>query len=163
MVSIRRAESADLPRISSLLRQLEVFLEAAPDAGRVAARAIWAEMAEAPQVYGNLVAEEGEEVVGFVSMICYRTLFHPGGTALINELVVDRDKRGLGIGHALVNRAVELAKAAGMDEIEVGAETTNHGAITFYRRQGFSLEYLLLGRELERGCGPSGPPPETPD
>lgn len=83
-------------------------------------------------------------------MVFYKTVFHRGGTALINELIVTRKHRGRGIGTKLVEAAVREAKARGMDEIEVGTEKGNGRAIGFYQANGFDEEYVLLGREF--GC-----------
>jgi GNAT superfamily N-acetyltransferase len=131
-----------------LLRQLGESLELPADRGEVDLPAVWKAMAAHPDMYANLVAEEGRGLVGFVSMICYRTLLHPGGTALINELVVAEHRRRQGIGRSLLTAAVELARSRGMNEVEVGVERANHGALGFYRGQAFALEYVLLGRDL---------------
>jgi ribosomal protein S18 acetylase RimI-like enzyme len=48
-----------------------------------------------------------------------------------------------------VEWAVAAAKEAGLDEIEVGTEKDNTGAIAFYRRTGFCEEYVLLGKEFD--------------
>jgi GNAT superfamily N-acetyltransferase len=158
---VRLAKAGDLPAIRALLEQLSDLLKHAASLDRVDAPAVWEQMAAYPGIYVNLVAEEGAQLVGFLSMVCYRTLFHPGGTALVNELVVAAGRRRSGIGGVLVSRARELALERGMEEIEVGVELGNRGAAEFYRRQGFSLEYRLLGGELEaaapvREAGASG-------
>jgi len=145
---IRHASAGDLPRVRVLLEQLGELLDRAPRLNRVNAPAVWNEMSARPEIYVNLVAEEAAGIVGFLSMVCYHTLFHPGGTAVVNELVVASHRRRSGIGGALIARATELARERGMDEIEVGVELANRTAGAFYRRQGFDLEYRLLGREL---------------
>ncbi len=105
-----------------------------------------------PQIYLNLVAEISERVVGFISIIFYRTVFHKEGTALINEPVVTNSERGKGIGHALVQRAKEEALSRGLDEIEVGTENTNQAAKRFYQKNGFDLEYVLMGMKFDTDC-----------
>jgi ribosomal protein S18 acetylase RimI-like enzyme len=106
-------------------------------------------MAANPDFYFTLVAEQEGHVIGFISLLFYRVWFHPGGTALINELIVDDRYRNQGIGALLIDAAVKEAHSRGMDEIEVGTEQENLGAQRFYRRCGFNETYLLLGMEFE--------------
>jgi GNAT superfamily N-acetyltransferase len=81
--------------------------------------------------------------------IFYKTLFHHGGTALINELVVIQAIHGRGIGQALVAKARDEALARGMDEIEVSTEYENLPARSLYKKCGFEQEYVLLGLEFK--------------
>jgi ribosomal protein S18 acetylase RimI-like enzyme len=144
---IRRLAADDLPVVQGLLAQLAEAAHA--DTYQPARMAeLLLEMETLPQVYLNLVCEIDGMVRGFLSVVFYRTLFHAGGTALINELVVDRSCRGRGLGRALVQAAVEAARARGMDEIEVGTENENLAAQSFYHRVGFDEEYILLGLEF---------------
>jgi len=57
-------------------------------------------MNRAPEIYHNLVATDDQVIIGFISVIFYKTLFHKGGTALINELVVEAAYRGRGVAAA---------------------------------------------------------------
>ena len=144
MDGIRELQERDLPAVGRLLAHLAQGPGEVPPAA--ALERLYAEMASHPAIYVNLVAVEGGEVIGFLSLLLYRTLRHAGGTALINELVVETERRGLGTGRRLLKRAVTIARERGMDEIEVGAERTNGRAIDFYRRNGFDQDYVLLGR-----------------
>lgn len=147
-VHIRRCERRDLPAVRELMRQLAEVAPTDTDFRLDKLEAILAEMEQLPTIYLNLVAVMEGRVVGFASAIFYKTLFHEGGTALINELVVDRTVRGAGIGSRLVEEIKREAIARGMDELEVGTEQSNVLAQRFYRRQGFDKEYALLGMEF---------------
>lgn len=145
---IRRLQASDLPVVQGLLEQLSDTAHADTfQPGRL--EQLLAEMETLPHIYLNLVYETDGMVCGFLSMVFYRTLFHAGGTALINELVVDRSARGQGLGRALVQAAVAEARSRGMDEIEVGTERNNQAARSFYHRVGFDQEYILLGQEFD--------------
>ena len=148
-VRIRPCEPRDLPAVVELMRQLSEAASAASDFDMDLVQTIDADMARYPAIYLNLVGEEAGAVVGFLSLIFYKTFFHRGGTALINELVVDRAHRNVGIGSALIDAAVREARARGMDEIEVGTERENEGAQRFYHRHGLEEEYVLLGMEFD--------------
>ena len=147
MDGIRALQERDLPAVERLLEQLE---ERPPGAERPDLERLFAEMASRPETYVNLVAVETGRVIGFLSLLLYRTLLHAGGTALVNELVVEEGRRGRGTGRRLLERATAIARERGMDEIEVGTERGNSGALAFYRRGGFDQEYVLLGRVFPR-------------
>ncbi len=89
-------------------------------------------------------------VIGFLSAVFYETPFHDKGTCLINELIVDADRRGAGVGRALVETAKAEARRRGMDEIEVGTEKTNLAAQRFYQRVGFDEEFVLLSQDFHK-------------
>jgi ribosomal protein S18 acetylase RimI-like enzyme len=146
-VVIRVCRQEDLPAILPLLGQLGE-VTAAGELSLAQLERVFAEMAAAPQFYLNVVAVERDNVVGLISVIFYRTPLHGGGTALINELVVDKATRGAGIGRRLVEHARAEAVARGMDELEVGTEQDNRAAQSFYARCGFDQQYVLLGMEF---------------
>lgn len=149
MIEVRELRAGDLPAVRGLLGQLaEQAGEGDRSARNIDVEALFLEMSGSPRFYQNWVAVEGERVIGFLSLIFYRTLFHAGGTALVNELIVDRDRRGGGVGRLLMDRAVAEARGRGMDEIEVGTETDNAAARRFYKKNGFDGEYVLLGMEF---------------
>lgn len=102
-----------------------------------------------PDLYATLIAEDQREAIGLISLVFYKVWLHAGGTALINELIVDEAYRAKGIGKRLIDAAIEIAKARGMDEIEVGTERENQEAQRFYRRCGFDEEYALFGKIFE--------------
>lgn len=148
-IGIRECRLEDLPTVAELLRELGEYASSHAELSIDDLSAMLTEMLDAPEFYANYVAVWDTKVVGFLSMVFYKTMFHRGGTALINELVVVSDCRKQGIGRLLLARAVSEARLRGMDEIEVGTEFGNKGAQAFYHKQGFTEEYLLLGMEFE--------------
>jgi len=147
-IQVRRCLRRDLPRVLALMEQLGEVAGHAQRFNIEMFEKIYWEMEKSPKFYLNLVAILEENVVGFISLIFYQTLFHRGGTALINELVVDQAVRGKGIGTILVREGKEEALSRGMDELEVGTEKTNLSAQAFYKRCGFDEEFILLGMEF---------------
>jgi ribosomal protein S18 acetylase RimI-like enzyme len=106
-------------------------------------------MIEAPQ-HTIFVAEAGQgRVVGLLTMSQRWTLWHTGPCALIEELVVDEGARRQGIGRALIQAALDWAKAQGCSEVELSTEPDNLKAQAFYRRLGFESIALLLEYELD--------------
>lgn len=147
-LTIRELSPDDLTAVAGLLRELAEHAHAALDASLDHLEEVLRAMLRQPESYTNLVAVSDGAVIGLLSMVSYKSFYHRTGTALINELVVTERARGLGVGRALVARAVAAARAADMDEIEVGTERSNQSAQAFYKRSGFDQEYVLLGMEF---------------
>jgi len=95
-----------------------------------------------------LLAEKEGRVCGLLSYTVRRNLFHAGDTALIEELVVHESDRGRGVGHALMEAFLEVARARGWVEVSVSTLFDNEGATRFYRAHGFEDEALFLERHL---------------
>lgn len=149
-VQVRLCKQNDLPEVILLMNELKEVASGSEQLELEDVRTVFTEMEKLPEIYLNLVAEISGKVVGFISIIFYRTVFHKGGTALINELIVTHSERGKGIGHNLIQRAMEEALARRLDEIEVGTEKINQVAQQFYRKNGFDQEYVLMGMEFDQ-------------
>lgn len=67
-----------------------------------------------------------------------------GGAALLRSLVVDPGQRGTGLGHALVESALELAREHGVAEVWLLTTTADR----FFERLGW--------RRAERATAPAG-------
>jgi ribosomal protein S18 acetylase RimI-like enzyme len=147
-VAVRKCTIDDAPEVAALLHELwpvELML----DLSRT--EELLLEMQQQPDVYSNLVAVgQSGEVLGFLSIVFYKSFLHHTGSALINELVVRPDARGMGVGRALVNSAVQEASLRGMDDIEVSTGEANDPAIALYRAAGLDETYVMLGRNLRR-------------
>jgi ribosomal protein S18 acetylase RimI-like enzyme len=106
-------------------------------------------MIELPQYAIFVADDEVGQVVGLLSASQRWTLWHTGRCALIEELVVDERTRRQGIGHALIQAALDWAKGQGCSEVEVSTDHDNTDAQAFYRQLGFESEALLLEYELD--------------
>ena len=151
MFDIRPCTQADLPAVRDLMRELAEAATPAVEFSLDDMARTFADLERHPDLYLNLVAVVEGQVVAFISLIFYETLFHAGGTALINELIVTGRRRRQGIGCALVERARAEAVARGTDELEVATELDNQRARDFYRGCGFDQEYVLFGLEFDQG------------
>jgi ribosomal protein S18 acetylase RimI-like enzyme len=81
------------------------------------------------------VAESDGRVVGMVTLCVFRTLTGP--KAYLDHLVVAPDRRRRGIGRALVEYAIEQARAAGASRIDLTANTEKKAGQALYRSFGF--------------------------
>jgi len=83
----------------------------------------------------QLVARDGGTIAGALTLVVYRT--PTGLTSVIEDVVVDEDARGRGIGEALVEAAMAHAVAAGADRISLTSRPEREAANRLYRRLGF--------------------------
>jgi ribosomal protein S18 acetylase RimI-like enzyme len=146
---IRKWKLEDIELITNLLNQLSKDLRENESYKIKTVKKHFMEMEKDENTYVSYVYIKNKKIVGFISLIFYRSVFHRIGTALINELVVDSDYRNIGIGKELIEYAIKKAKAKKMDEIEVGVMKDNEGAVKFYKMNGFDEETLLLGKEFK--------------
>lgn len=146
---VRPCEEKDLTDVVKLITQLSEVATGISDVDLDRFRSLFHKMSAHPETYANFVYEDEGNVVGFLSEMFYMSFFHRVGTAQVNELVVDDNYRGKGIGNALMKAAEEEARRRNMDELEVGTEQDNLKAQAFYRKYGFDGEYVLFGMEFD--------------
>ena len=94
-----------------------------------------------------LCAWLGERLVGDLGMVVDA---HPASShVLVVGMSVARDCRGLGVGGAMLERALEWAGELGALKVELSVFAHNASAISFYERHGFAREGLRR-RQLVR-------------
>jgi ribosomal protein S18 acetylase RimI-like enzyme len=89
----------------------------------------------------------GEGPHGLVQLRYRRAIFSAGLDAYLEELYVVPERRGEGLGRALLEAAMEAARAAGASRIELGTSEADTAAQALYESAGFS----------NREGGPEGP------
>jgi ribosomal protein S18 acetylase RimI-like enzyme len=83
---------------------------------------------------GTLVAVVGGELVGSIHVDASRHGFGEIGMAVAHEW------RGRGIGSALMEAAIEWARASGLHKLSLNVFAHNAAAIALYRKYGFVEE-----------------------
>lgn len=86
-----------------------------------------------------LIAREGRQVVGTTTVIVYTTPFWI--KARLDEVVVDAQARGRGVGEALVKASLEVGRRAGAQvaELQSGKGPVRAAAHRLYERMGFRI------------------------
>jgi GNAT superfamily N-acetyltransferase len=84
-----------------------------------------------------VVARQAGEVVGVAAVSLAWTLEHGGLSAWLDELYVLPERRGQGLGTALLHRAVEEARALGCAAVDLEVDRDHLRAEGLYRREGF--------------------------
>ncbi len=99
-----------------------------------------------PPLAHVVLAEIDERAVGFASYFFTYSTFLARPGIWLDDLYVDAELRGQGVGRALLAQIARLAKARGCERIEWTVAVANERRIAFYRRNGASL------RESYRPC-----------
>jgi GNAT superfamily N-acetyltransferase len=82
-----------------------------------------------------LVAIEGQAIVGHLQLVACAA----ADELELRNMAVVEDRRGRGIGRALVRRAVAECRAAGARTLLVATATADIGNLRFYQRMGFRM------------------------
>jgi ribosomal protein S18 acetylase RimI-like enzyme len=96
-----------------------------------------AEMVTSPAIV-QLIArdpERGGQIVGTLTLAMFR--IPTGLRAWIEDVIVDNESRGKGIGDALTRAALESARAAGARTVDLTSRPSREAANRLYLRVGF--------------------------
>ena len=110
-MNLRTAEPGDLPAVLSLLERSEL-----PTAG------------VADSFSHFLVAEADGKLVGVAGLELY------DGSALLRSVAVENRWRGTGVGRVLVERALDLARERGIEDVYLLTTTAEH----YFPKFGFT-------------------------
>jgi ribosomal protein S18 acetylase RimI-like enzyme len=140
---VRKASSADAAEAARLLHDFNTeFDDITPGVGPLTERL--RELLEAGEAT-VLLAGPGPDGVAVLRL--RPAIFQTTLTAYLEELYVAPDKRGQGLGRALLDAAIELARAEGAGWIELGTSEDDVAARGLYESAGFT----------NREGGPGGP------
>lgn len=95
-----------------------------------------------------LVAEDDSAVLGSLTLVVFR--IPTGLRAWIEDVVVDSDARGRGVGDALNRFAIDLSAELGCRTVDLTSRPTREAANRLYQRLGFHpRETNVYRREVE--------------
>ncbi len=145
MIHVREAQAGDAPHVVRLIADLaRADSENSPITERYVNQYLSAS--------GSclLVAEVEGQVVGLLSYSVRPNLFHAADSGLIEELIVAEDRRGGGIGSALLSETLRRLESMGCAEVSVSTMPDNEGARRFYRSHGLVDEAVFLEKHFTR-------------
>lgn len=93
-----------------------------------------------------LVAERTDGVVGMCTGQLVVSTAEGGPALLVEDVVVDPDHRGLGIGRALLAALTDWARGRGVRRLQLLAAGNNGPALAFYDRLGWLATALVCRR-----------------
>jgi ribosomal protein S18 acetylase RimI-like enzyme len=132
-LDIRRAEIADAEPIGRLLHDFNTeFGEPTPSAGRLAERV---RELLAGGDFAVLLAGAGPD--GLAVLRFRPAIWTQALECYLAELYVVPDKRGQGLGRALMEASIELARREGADHMDLGTAEDDVAARALYESLGF--------------------------
>jgi len=143
---IREGTTADIPDLLRLIKELAVFEKAADKVKNN--EAMLKEDFEVHQSFKFLVAVKKQKVVG-ISLYYPRYSTWNGRCYYLEDLYVETNLRGEGIGLALLKATVEEAKKAGAARLDWQVLDWNTPAVEFYEKMGTHIEKEWWNCKLE--------------
>ena len=162
--TIRTATEADVPQILAFIRALAAF-ERAPDAVTATEAGLLRDGFGPNPIYYCLIADHDGQPAGFaLYFLNYSTWMGRPGIYL-EDLFVQPEFRGLGIGKMLLQQVAAIAIRKGCQRLQWEVLDWNTPAIDFYKAMG--AEFLdewrnvrLGGEPLSRLAGAGATEPE---
>lgn len=155
---IRRAEKRDIPRILELLVQVNmVHHNSRPDLfNGPATKYTEAELCDIIGCDGTPVfveTDDNDEVEGYAFCIFMQkkndNIMTDIKTLYIDDLCVDEEKRGKGIGKKLYLHVLRYAKSHGCYNVTLNVWAENKSAIAFYEKCGMKKQKIGMETILE--------------
>ena len=157
-MKVRLAEEKDIDRISELLVQIgKLHHEARPDIFNLATPKFSAvdlcEIFEAPHKFILVAVDNADIVQGH--LFCHTRESDGQGviakikTMWVEDLCIDENCRGAGVGTLLFDALEELAREKGCDSITLNVWEFNESAINFYRKNGMSIQRFTLEKNIQ--------------
>ena len=146
-LEIRKAAESDLAAV------LRLYAQPGMDNGRVltvdAAAKILRRMATYPQYAVYVATANDGSVVGTFALLVMDNLAHMGTpSAVVEDVCVDEQLQGQGIGRAMIHSAMEFAHQCGCYKLALSSNVAREGAHAFYRSLGFEQHGLSFHVQL---------------
>lgn len=147
-LTIRPATAADLPAV------LALYAQPGMDDGAMLtlddAKALFARFARYPD-YVLYVAEDAAAVVGTFALLVMDNLGHMGApSAIVEDVVVDPTRQGLGIGAQMMRFAMAKAAEKGCYKLVLSSNAKRERAHAFYETLGFRRHGVSMHVDLAR-------------
>ncbi|HUP71208.1 MAG TPA: GNAT family N-acetyltransferase [Acidimicrobiales bacterium] len=116
---------------------VEAFARLIPQLSKSNAPPVEAELREMVEAPGThvLVARDGDDIIGSLTLVVFR--IPTGVRAWIEDVVVDEAGRGKGVGEALNQFALDLARSEGSKTVDLTSRPSREAANRLYQRIGF--------------------------
>lgn len=139
---VRAAEPADIPALCGLLLQLfSIEQDFTPDPAKQTAGLRL--LLEQPDRGIILVAQQaGGQVVGMVSAQLVVSTAQGSPAAWIEDMVINAQCRGTGLGKQLLTQALAWAKTQGATRAQLLVDMDNQPAIAYYDHLGWNTTRL---------------------
>ena len=135
--SVRKGLKEDMPSVYKLIRELAVY-ENEPDAVKITVDDLTRDGFNDNPEFEVLVAETENNIVG-IALYYRRYSTWEGRSLHLEDLIVNKEYRGKGIGKALYGNVIKRAYEKGINRLEWEVLDWNKSAIDFYRNTGAEM------------------------
>lgn len=132
--SIREANKNDMPQVLQLIKALAEF-EKEPDAVEISVEDLQNDGFGEIPAFTCFVAEVNGKIQG-IALIYNRYSTWKGRAIHLEDLIVNKDFRGSGIGTALLDEVIKYSYKLGVKRINWEVLDWNEPAIKFYEKKG---------------------------
>jgi GNAT superfamily N-acetyltransferase len=131
---IRKVEIEDMSEVLNLIKALAVF-EKEPDAVEINESYLAEKGFGSNPAFQCFVAEMNQAIEG-IALVYMRFSTWKGEVLHLEDLIVNREMRGKGLGEALLNEVVKYGGQLGVKRISWEVLDWNTPAINFYEKKG---------------------------
>ena len=130
----RRAGPDDAETVAQLLHDFNTEFDTPSPGTAVLTRRLQSLLAGP----GTIAYLAGEPAAGLALVTLRSNVWYDGSVALLDELYVEPDRRGHGLGAAMIRLLIADAEKMGVSAIEINVDAEDVDAQRFYERHGFS-------------------------
>lgn len=134
-INIRNITQADLPAVMELLHEFAAF-ESLSDYCTVTEERLFSAMFGDKAIVEGLIAFDGETAVGYALFFPNFSSFRGQLGLHLDDIYVNGEYRGKGIGEAMLKLIARLAASRGLDRIDFHVLDWNTPALKFYKKLG---------------------------
>ena len=139
---IEQATLEDLPQLTELLIELfELEGDFVPDPARQM-RGLRM-LLEQPNRGRIFVLKQNGAILGMINLLFTISTAEGGAVIILEDLIIQKDYRGHGLGSRLLNYALDYAKKKDFKRITLLTDRVNAEAQRFYKRHGFFDSAML--------------------
>jgi GNAT superfamily N-acetyltransferase len=147
-IAIRPARTDDVPRMCGLLAELfSLESDFAPD-GKNQARGLGMLVNDPTGTSFALVAVREGRVIAMATVQTLISTAEGGRVGLVEDVVVDRDFRGQGIGTRLLDGITIWSREQGLKRLQLLADAANMPALDFYKNRRWNTTRLICLRKM---------------
>jgi GNAT superfamily N-acetyltransferase len=135
LFKIRKTKREDLSAVLTLIKELAKF-EKELNSVEINLEDLTNDFSDG--LFDCLIAEKQGSIIG-IALYYNRYSTWKGKTIYLEDLIVTKSERGIGVGKALLNELVLLAKSSNIRRVEWSVLDWNKKAIDFYENVGATI------------------------
>lgn len=146
-IIIQEGKPADLPRVLALIHELAAYVGHAMEVDNTVEQ-METDGFGANPIYGLFVARRGADVIG-AAIYYYRYSTWKGKRLYLEDLVVQSDERGKGVGKLLFETTLKKSLTENCSGMMWQVVKDNHRAIHFYNKYDTKYDKDFMNCSLE--------------